>query len=1066
MKPHAFLLILILLAGFCFVGCGDNTDPVDGDDDNTVDGDDEQETEADTDGDEDGDVDGDEDGDLEEDGDEDGDLEEDTTDGEVWVGSKCGNKRDANEKDIEYKTDNDYVRFCEEGNVLDGAQVEFIKNNSLGNVLQDDVHVVISEDENDISIPGWKAVGPAVKFTATAIETDDVVKLRYDAKFRMPYNTDELPEFASDFYIYVAFKVDETNEIIPDTYDGKPELISKSVPAMQIERLPGLVNFKYNRFGTYQVVVPSETPETATRDFTFKGITGISMGCGGAVINAFRHPDKFDVIGPMGGLMDLRYLAANMHDVYTAGFCSMEEILADPDPAAVDAFVTNETGHCGAQLVNDEYPDGHPDGFPQNTSQEWSNPVYKWYTADKHEIYKRDEHSQGFNHWYYDSDGGGFDRNSYVHLFRDLAYAYGNPANYNPESPYFAAGLTGDPDDDTTRLGYYIKNVYKPNGNIKDEETGCYNLAKWMKAEPLTGLYDKKYNPDGTYPVINFCDGNYDRDGYETGDYEPHLNFKDYGADGIQNSREPGYNASTNPDPNGDNYDATTNPTGTEGNGTWDEFEPEQARSLRLDMSLAVDYNHNGIRDFGEPIIGQFYEPYEDCGTDGICNVDEPGYDASTNPDPNGDDYSPYTNPLGTEGNFLYEDGEPYEDLGLDGVACPTKGTCQYDYGEGNGKFDYNPNLAHMLEYDPILNLKKMSDEELLGLSIWMDGGIRDLFNFVIMGDNLYAALADRLNSLGVNTGTYDDFTDITTTLLEDPTKFGYFKVNYPLIGHASMMRYGSYDATDAMVRGGNGRHVDEGQMLKRVLTFYAYADSVFPGGDYSEVESYDAGRMGEMHSFYSEALGRQDKFTIALPPGYFTDNEDGGAGVPDICNSRYPVVYFGHGYGMGPEDMSATMLIMSTYMVAGSLQKMITVFTNGECYNKDLCYRDCELVCESQIASCESTCYETADCPNAEDSSACYSQCSDDCSQEAVTCTETCRGSEGRDCANVINECDKGNFYADHITTKEMPINENDGVKVEAGIHDLIDYIDTNYCTKKKQENVVVDAKSRLAIY
>lgn len=1063
MKLSNFLLIILLMTGLSFAGCGGGGDSEDGDTDNTIDGDDEQtdgdiEVEADE-------PDGDIDGDIDEDTEViDGDDETDIVDHEVWEGSKCSeDENHYNDKDVEYRTSATTLRYCKTDSDINGAQIDFIKK-STGYILKNDVHVVISEGDDDIEMAGWKAVGPPVKFTATTIEEDDVVQLKYDASFRIPYYDEELPEYAEDFYIYVAFKVDEDNEIIPETWDGKPELIAKSYQSIKVTRWPGLVNFSYNRFGTYQVVVPDTEPETDTRDFTFKAIAGISMGCGGAAINGFLNPEKFDLLGPMGGLMDLRYLAANMSTTYLAGFCPMETILADTSESAIDAFVTNEYGHCGAQEFSEEYPEGNPDGYPQNTSKHWSTPIYKWYMKAPRELYKMDEHAQGYNHWYYDFDGGGFDRNSYVHLFRDLSYSFGNASNYNPESPYFAAGLTGDPEDENTRLGYYMKYIYKPDGSFRDEKKSCRNLANWMKDNPLYGFYDRKYNPDGSYPVIYFCDGNNSSDEFESGDYQPHFQFEDTGADGLYNYQEPGYNASTNPDPNGDDYNADSNPEGTEGNGEWDPYEAEPARSLRFDLALAVDYNKNGIRDFGEPVIGQFFEPYADCGTDGLCNVDEPGYDAESNPDPNGDDYSPYTNPLGTEGNFLYEEGEVYEDLGLDGVACPVKGACEFDYGEGNSKFDYNPNLKNMLEFDPYLNVMKMSDEQLLSLNIWMDGGIRDLFNFVIMGDNLYAALADRLNPLGVNTGTYQDFTAITTSLLDRPANFDYFKVNYPMLGHASMMRYGSYDASDELVLGGNGRHVDEGQMLKRVITFYAYADSVFPNGDY-EVKSMDVGGSTETRGFYSEALGRDDKFVIALPPGYYDYNQNGPDNGPDTCTKRYPIIYFGHGYGMDPEGMAATTLILGTYMANGQIQKIISVFTNGRCYDQSQCNEDCESICNGAVYFCNQECQKN-NCEDAEDFSACRDQCETDCDTQATTCINNCKGSEGRDCANVITECDKGNFYVDHVANKELPLNGTTGPKIGTGLMDLMDFVDENYCTKEPLEGVEIDAKSRLPIY
>ena len=95
------------------------------------------------------------------------------------------------------------------------------------------------------------------------------------------------------------------------------------------------------------------------------------------------------------------------------------------------------------------------------------------------------------------------------------------------------------------------------------------------------------------------------------------------------------------------------------------------------------------------------YEPFADVGTDGKADADETGYDAVTNPDPAGDDYHALRNPRGTERDLDREEGEPYQDVGLDGVA----GTCQHgatppagvsacwDTGEGDGRWTRSPGL-------------------------------------------------------------------------------------------------------------------------------------------------------------------------------------------------------------------------------------------------------------------------------------------------------------------------------------------------------------------------------------
>src|SRR5581483_7412890 len=107
-----------------------------------------------------------------------------------------------------------------------------------------------------------------------------------------------------------------------------------------------------------------------------------------------------------------------------------------------------------------------------------------------------------------------------------------------------------------------------------------------------------------------------------------------------------------------------------------------------------------------------------------------------TNPDPNGDDYHYLWNPNGTENNWRYDEGEPYQDVGIDGVPMSVGG-CQamsgtqgcYDYGEGNGKFDYQPGQASWRAHDPRTLVEAMSASDLARLDVYYDAGIRDFFN-------------------------------------------------------------------------------------------------------------------------------------------------------------------------------------------------------------------------------------------------------------------------------------------------------------------------------------------------
>lgn len=950
MKYEPIKWWILLIIAFTAASCSssNNSDPL-------IDGDADQAEDGDT-------ADGEAiDGDTADGDDPDGDLVDgDAVDGDGEIppdtGSKCDIDKNLNDRDVIAK-EGGTVQICEAGNPLDGVRMK------IPDALIDDVHVVISQADEDLEVEGWIPLGPPILFRATVLTEGDEVRLEDDAEISIPFYLDDLPELGKDFHINVVHWIDTENEDVYD-YNDEVYFMPKTPSLIEVDHERELLSFVNNHFGIYQAMVPAEILPAATRHFTYRGISGISMGAFGGSIGGVKNIDEFDLLGPMGGIMDLSYLITQMHDAYMGGFCSRDEILVSEDPEDIDAFVTDQSKECGWC-------------GPQTKPEQWSTPVQKCYMTEPKEMYAADEHAQGYNHWYYDDNGGNFNRTEYLDIFRDLGYAYGNPTSYNPDSAYLAAGLTGDVDDEETRLGYYMKNIYRPNGNIEDHGTACTNLAAWMAGDPLLDFYDAEWNPDGKYPVIYYCEG----------------------ASGRK--------------------------------GDWDPAgEPEVARSQRFDMGLAVDYNMNGVRDYGEPIIRQFWEPYGDCGVDGLCNADESGYNADSNPDPEGDDYNPYVNPTGTEGNMRWDENEPYEDLGTDGVACPDA-TCPFDFGEGNNKFDYNPNVQHYINLDPVNNvMNRLTDEQLMRISIWADAGIRDIFNFVIHGDNFNAALRARLDPLGIKSSVFQGFPSLMMPHPEKLTQFRFLKVNYANLGHNVLMRFGNYDATDSDVLNGDGRHVGFApQVVFRVQTFFSYANTLFPNGDFTPVDSWNAGELLQKRKYYSPSLKRDQKYSIAFPTGYFKNNTSGIEGEPDTCVDRYPVIALGHGYGMEPEEMAAAIAILFGYMANGTFQKIITIFPDGKCTSPDQCRDNCN-----------------KDCTAAPDKEVCRNECEIEF-----------------DCENEYEECEQGNMYSDHVATKEEPTNGQ--APMETAIMDLFDYVDTNFCTKAP-EDVEVDGATRFGLY
>lgn len=460
------------------------------------------------------------------------------------------------------------------------------------------------------------------------------------------------------------------------------------------------------------------------------------------------------------------------------------------------------------------------------------------------------EFTQDFEHWFYadgySGQGGTFNRADYCKIFRDLTYSFGNPAFFDRADQR-----------------------YLPPG-VPEDFLALSDAEKCANPVALPSFYDAEFNPDGSFPVITFCDGNEAPDDV----------------------------------------------------GRWD---PAIAPSTPLDITLAVDLNGNMRRDEGEPVLMQAHEPYDDVGLDGLPSELEPGYDAVTNPDPSDDDWDYVFNPLGTERNRRFDDGEPFSDVGLDGVpGTPQRDDGGYDYGEGNGRFDWNPTVAdRYFAHDAYFLILDMDDASLDRLDIFADGGVRDLFNFGPVTQSMMSALASR----GRDVRYYNGFGPLLGGAAEEA--FTPSAVDYGAIGQYLMLRYGSLDATEEQLVAGDGGHVGTPtQMTNRLLTALFGMSARWPGGDRRRRQQVISGDLAYVDSF-TDSYGRTAPYGVVLPPGYFDEDQQ---------DLTYPVVYFLHGYGQRAEDLVATGLIFPAYMVDRTvpehrrMQKMIFIFPDGRC--------------------------------------------------------------------------------------------------------------------------------------
>jgi len=570
------------------------------------------------------------------------------------------------------------------------------------------------------------------------------------------------------------------------------------------------------------------------RCFSYRAIGGVSMGGGSAARIGFHYPELFDTVGVMGTpFADFDYFFNMLKTNHLSGFCTYEQLMqvlqTDPamlnDPAAMNVWCGTNGNMVPGDLA---VPD----------SQCWA------FRSD-------------FNHYWRGPDpgrGGSFKRTSLLEIMQDIFSTYGNPNYYNPENPYMPPGVP---------LSRAIPpGLPSAERNMRREQS-CANPV-------VLNNFKHAYNPEGTFPVITFCDCT----------------------------------------------------------ACDDNVIPTANMDNPVDVLLAVDYNRNGKRDYGEPVLFMGSEPYRDFGADGK-DTGEVGNDPM-------DDFDPYTNITGLAHNARYDEGEPYDDVGLDGVANSG------DYGEGDGLFTMAPNLERALNDSPTRWFDQMSDNMARRLDVWMDAGIRDFINSAQITNRLFAAIKRR----DADARLYHDFADLADLAPGEGYLMTSVDFSPQSMGRNAYLLYGNpsfcpgIDAVD-----GDGNHVGRpNQVVDRLLTLFGFVDARMPGGDRSFINAESAaddhpdGFLAhlKLETYASQALGRPQEYGLVLPPGYFYDFN---------ATKRYPVIYFLHGQGQNARDMVALGAIFMGYMFQSAdssvldrsdMQKFILVFADGECQGSE----------------------------------------------------------------------------------------------------------------------------------
>ncbi|UQA57967.1 Ig-like domain-containing protein [Polyangium aurulentum] len=672
-----------------------------------------------------------------------------------------------------------------------------------------------------------------------------------------------------------------------------------SVSDARIEKVEGkwALTFKAPRLGTYQAVVREDAgTKTFKRRITHRAVMGVSMGGGGTAMFGSRHHDLFDVLAPLGGPVDWTWLLHNIETHHLGGFRSIA-----PGTQLGDIKLTSTACATAAECEPDETCLGVLEGGAIPGKCVLMTPPTSPY-----------EHPQTFNQWWAEfpreGNGGNFSRTDYIQIFRDLAVMFGNPngENLTPGGENLPAGVHPD---DKSQTGDHANGECKnwvdpldgPDKETQEEIANNCPKERCAHTLTLTNYFDDEYNPDGTFPVITVCDGS-PQDQART----PYANWWSSG---------------------GNDYP--------------------------LELALAVDYNGNGVRDELEPIIRAGHEPWQDVGTDGVPSAMEPGYAPGVNEDPAGDDYDPQFNPAGTERDHRYQKGEPFQDVGLDGVAGTkqqpaggwTKPGDGYDVGEGDGKFTMASGLQRFYDRDAHSIVRRMTadvpageldDEKLKRVDLWTDGGTRDLFNFGVDAQHLVGSFAAR----GRGVTYFSDFTQQPGLDPSKPIEFFPARVSYEDLPGIVLQRYGKLDPTAKDIDNGSGQHVGTAnELIARLQSALYFIGSRWPEPELRSLvlDSSDdpvdgvpdCEVLGGCAIEFTSKDGRKGPVGISLPPGYAHKSQQ---------DRRYPVIYLLHGYGQEPQDLIAATVLLKTWMnspgegMESRLPKAILVYVDGRC--------------------------------------------------------------------------------------------------------------------------------------
>lgn len=564
------------------------------------------------------------------------------------------------------------------------------------------------------------------------------------------------------------------------------------------------------------------------------------------------------------------------------------------------------------------------------------------------------EYSVGFNHWHYDTSGITTDRDFFFYITEGIFTAVGNLLYYNPDHPYLPPGVPVE--------------WVQPGSNTEK----CDNPVHIGKPHN----YNAEYNPEGKYDLITFCDGE-----------EPVPGGKD-------------------------------NPEFRELMGNYD---PTQEHYRPVAVVLAVDLNGNGRRDYHEPIAVNAFERYDDTGIDGCYDAKEDGSGGCTGggdgPDPNADNYSMLDHPAGTEGNFFKDEGEPYVDYGLDGVADTG------DHGEGDGVYSRNPRLQKLLNESVLQWLTSAPLEEIEAVDVVMDGGIRDALHALTATYPVFTQLQQRVPDSREYSG-YTEFEDSLlpsageTLLLLDQDLLDWSASG---IGKNVIVKYGNPEATQKQIDAGDGKHLgSDATMLNRAALMLLVPLKRWPGLDWDECKGEPGSTQNR--TFHSPAMKNRYNYSISLPPCY--NSTPGG-------HPGYPAYLYLPGHGMTAADTIAGGVAFNILMQSGQVPKFILVVPEGQCCHVDLETKTRYCICRKDPDSDTQRLCMDPSCTGPEE------EC------EMIPVSKV----------NLHEECNDGHFFANQVSNLFGDAELAKEMRFEDMLLDLMADIEANFKLRQPEE-------------